>query len=108
MGALIFHIAHRSAAAAARRSDYIPGEFDRDGFVHCSTAEQVPGVAAAYFADAGDLVLLCIDPDRLASPVRWEAATADGPRFPHVYGPINPEAVIDVVSFEPGDPSPPG
>lgn len=102
MRTLIFHIASRSAAATAGGHDYCPEDFDADGFVHCSTAEQVPGTADAYYADAADLVLLCIDPDRLTAPLRWEA-TGDGPRFPHVYGPVNREAVIGVVDFERGE-----
>ncbi|HVE94928.1 MAG TPA: DUF952 domain-containing protein [Acidimicrobiales bacterium] len=100
---MIFHIATRAAAAAAGKQDYRPEAFDVDGFVHCSTAEQVPATADAYYANVGDLVLLCIDPDRLIGPLRWESATDDGPRFPHVYGPLNPDAVVDVVAFERGD-----
>ena len=45
------------------------------------------GVAAAFYADAGDLVLLRIDPDRVPAEVRVE----DG--FPHIYGPIPVTAV---------------
>jgi glutathione S-transferase len=57
------------------------------GFVHCSHPEQLAGVAAAFYADAGDLVLLRIDPDRVPAEVRVE----DG--FPHIYGPIPVTAV---------------
>lgn len=57
------------------------------GFVHCSYAEQLAAVAAAFYADAGDLVLLRIDPARVPAEIRVE----DG--FPHVYGPIPVAAV---------------
>jgi glutathione S-transferase len=57
------------------------------GFVHCSYPEQLAGVAAAFYADAGDLVLLRIDPARVPAVIR----VGDG--FPHVYGPIPVAAV---------------
>ena len=57
------------------------------GFVHCSYPDQLAGVAAAFYADAGDLVLLRIDPARVPAETRVE----DG--FPHVYGPIPVAAV---------------
>jgi uncharacterized protein (DUF952 family) len=57
------------------------------GFVHCSYPQQLAGVAAAFYADADDLVLLRIDPARVRAGIRVE----DG--FPHVYGPIPVAAV---------------
>jgi glutathione S-transferase len=60
------------------------------GFVHCSFAEQVEPTRRRWYADRDDLVLLTVDPDRLAADVRVE----DG--FPHVYGPLDLDAVIDV------------
>jgi hypothetical protein len=44
------------------------------GFIHCSYAHQVAGVANAFYADLQDLVLMVIDPTRLAAPLRPEAA----------------------------------
>jgi len=57
------------------------------GFVHCSYPDRLAGVAAAFYADAADLVLLRIDPDRVPAEIRVE----DG--FPHVYGPVPVAAV---------------
>ncbi|MFN8074100.1 MAG: glyoxalase superfamily protein [Kineosporiaceae bacterium] len=65
-----------------------------DGFVHCSTAEQVPRTAARFFADAGPLVVLAVD-ETLLPDVRWEVS-GSGERFPHVYGPLPIGAVLDV------------
>ena len=70
---------------------------------------QVLPVARQFYAGQSGLVLLAIDPSRLTSVLKWEPA-ADGPvppafpatqRFPHVYGPINLEAVVRVLDFEP-------
>jgi glutathione S-transferase len=69
---------------------------DEVGFVHCAFADQVPGVADRYYRGAGEVVLLTIDPARLASPVRLEAAEAGGEAFPHLYGPLPVDAVVAV------------
>jgi len=73
----------------------------QEGFVHASTAEQLPGVAAAFYRDAGPLVLLVLDVGALeaaGSPVRWEVPDGAPPAsgaFPHVYGPVPVAAVVD-------------
>ena len=77
-----------------------------EGFIHCSTPEQVVKVANHYYQGQTGLVLLCIDESKLQAELRFEAP--DGPaiegenRFPHIYGPLNTNAVTDVLDFEPG------
>lgn len=67
-----------------------------EGFIHCSTADQVQGVLERYYAGRKELLKLTIDPARLSSPLKFELAPSVNEEFPHVYGPINPEAVISV------------
>ena len=93
----LWHLAEGADWAAATRT----GWYERStrgqslaevGFVHCSYPDQLAGVAAAFYADAGDLVLLRIDPARVPAEIRVEGG------FPHVYGPI---PVAAVTSAEP-------
>ncbi|WP_019811333.1 DUF952 domain-containing protein [Saccharomonospora halophila] len=75
------------------------------GFVHCSDPGTVHFPADRLYAGRTDLVLLRLDPARLDVPVRWEPADPPepgAPWFPHVYGPIPPEAVVSVHPFPPG------
>lgn len=83
---------------------YLPSGFAAGRFVHCALEASVLAVANDYFADVRDaLLLLRIDPDRLTSPTRYEAAApvpdagtshvATSPVFPHVYGPIDNAAI---------------
>ena len=57
----------------------------RDGFIHFSSARQVPGTAEKHFADERDLVLLAVDSATLGAVLRWETSRG-GEKFPHLYG----------------------
>jgi uncharacterized protein (DUF952 family) len=84
-------------AAEPYRADSLP----REGFIHCSFAEQVAWAANRFYSDAEDLLLLHIDPERLTSPVREEPCET-GEIFPHIYGPLNREAVVRVEALTRG------
>ena len=95
----IFHITTATewdAAVVAGR--YTAPSLDDEGFIHTSTAAQVPGTAARYYADVPDLVLLEIDPDAVAAEIRWE--DSHGESFPHIYGPLEVTAVLGVRPFD--------
>jgi uncharacterized protein (DUF952 family) len=81
----------------------------QEGFIHASTTVQVPGVLAGFYADLdpAGLRLLVIDAAALegaGSPVQWDVVPGAPYRFPHVYGPIIPAAVVAVLPLggEPG------
>ena len=104
MSELILHATSRSAWSAAQaRGQYFADSLAGEGFIHCSKVDQVLRVANTFFAGQVGLVLLVIDPGRLTSELRWDPG-ADLPTelFPHIYGPINLDAVLQVVDFEPG------
>lgn len=104
-GVRILHFCGRDDWAVAReRGEYHGDTLQTDGFIHCSTAEQVHVPANALARGRTDLVLLEIDPGRLASPLRWEPGDptdAESVRFPHVYDPIPVSAVVAVHDFPP-------
>ena len=62
------------------------------GFIHCSWQEQVAKTFERFYADAGDVLLLEIDPTRLTAPLRADAIPT-GELFPHLYGHLPIEAV---------------
>ncbi|HET9016568.1 MAG TPA: GNAT family N-acetyltransferase [Thermomicrobiaceae bacterium] len=97
----ILHIATREAwERATEAGEYRGDTLVPEGFIHCSTPEQVARVADARYRGRADLILIVVDPRRLRSEVRWEAAP-DGEAYPHVYGPIDRAAVTAVVDFPP-------
>jgi uncharacterized protein (DUF952 family) len=102
---LIYHLTTRAEWESARVAGfYSTASFEEDGFIHCSTAEQLLPVANAFYRDVEEPVVLRIETDLLAAPLRWEAPEPDdhfeGGRFPHVYGPINLDAVAGVTELE--------
>ena len=75
-----------------------------EGFIHASTAAQVPLVAAAYYRDAPDLVLLVIDTERVGPELRYEQVPGQPDPYPHIYGPLNLSAVLETRPFQAPNP----
>ena len=100
--ALLLHITSRAEWDRARFNGvYRSPSLDTEGFIHCSTTEQVVKVANARFQGRDDLVLLCIESSRVQAPVQFDTIET-GERFPHIYGPLNAEAVTRTLRFPPG------
>jgi uncharacterized protein (DUF952 family) len=100
---VILHITKREQWDQAELAGVYHGDtLDSEGFIHCSTLQQVIKVANASFHAQEGLVLLCIAPDRVEAEIRYEGAEG-GERFPHIYGPLNIDAVIKVLGFEPDE-----
>lgn len=81
------------------KSEYLPPEFAQDGFIHCTRgADLALMVANKYYRSVqGEFLLLAIDVNRLTAPLKYEALDPDLPfPFPHLYGPLNCEAVTEV------------
>jgi uncharacterized protein (DUF952 family) len=98
---LILHIVKREVwDKAESEGSYESESLTLQGFIHCSTPEQVIKVANSNFLGKTGLVLLCIDTDKLESSIRFE--TGGYEFYPHIYGPLNLEAVIKAYDFEPG------
>jgi glutathione S-transferase len=91
----IYHIETPSQWRQAADSPYQAESLTAEGFIHCSNRDQVARVANLFYADQAELLVLDIDAGRLASPLRDEDG-GTGEQFPHVYGPINRDAVVAV------------
>ena len=68
-----------------------------EGFIHCSEERQVGGVLERYFEGQTGLIKLLIDTDKLSSKCVYDWSPSSADTFPHVYGPINLDAVIEIV-----------
>ncbi|CBN55305.1 MULTISPECIES: DUF952 domain-containing protein [Kamptonema] len=99
---IILHITHRQQWEEAKQIQAYRGDtLETEGFIHCSTHQQLIKVANKFFFGQKELMILCIDSDRVQSEVKYEEA--DGDSFPHIYGPLNIDAVFKVIEFESGE-----
>ncbi len=98
----ILHITHSEQWEAAKNLGTYRGDtLASEGFIHCSTLAQVIGSANRFFKDRTDLVILSIDVDLVKSEIRYEGAEENN-LFPHIYGELNIDAVIQVIDLESG------
>lgn len=108
MTSRIYHITPRAAWEAAQAAgQYTTPSLASEGFIHFSRADQVDGVYQAFYQGHPNLVLLEVDTARLRADLRWEppahpggapppSLPPDDSLFPHLYGPLNLDAVIAV------------
>jgi uncharacterized protein (DUF952 family) len=97
----IYHLVLRRVWEENADRPYRAESLAGEGFMHCSFAEQVAWAANRFYAEAVDLLLLHIDPEHLTSPVREEPCDT-GEIFPHIYGPLNRDAVVKVEAMTRG------
>jgi uncharacterized protein (DUF952 family) len=109
---LILHIARPDEwREALAKSEYRGNTLETEGFIHCSTPAQIVRTANKYYSGQTGLLLLCIESDLVRSTVKFEPpidpqthqpvpGAAD--LFPHIYGPLNTDAVFKTVAFSPG------
>ncbi|APU39654.1 DUF952 domain-containing protein [Streptomyces sp. NPDC056254] len=104
---MIFHIVPLADWTAAPDLPYAPPSLESEGFVHCSAdRETALGIADTHYrAEPGTLLAVELDEEALTAEVRREGDSAVG--FPHVFGPLNREAVVRVweVVRTPGAPA---
>jgi uncharacterized protein (DUF952 family) len=95
--AIIYHVTQKKAwQNALTNGAYTAPSLVDEGFIHCSQVQQVAGVLERYFANQTHLVKLVIDTDKLESELLYEFAESVSDTFPHIYGPINLDAVVAV------------
>lgn len=92
------YIYHITTAAAWEKAQlegaYIADSLAIEGFIHCSTQDQVAGVLDRYYKGQTNLVKLTIEKSKVTSPLIFELATSINEVFPHIHGPIDLESVI--------------
>ncbi|HTX80884.1 MAG TPA: DUF952 domain-containing protein [Streptosporangiaceae bacterium] len=104
---VIYHIATESDWAQAQAD----GEYTtstrgstlaEQGFIHGSTAGQVAPVANMIYKGLPGLLVLVIDTDRVRPEIRYERVAGWDEPFPHIYGPLNADAVVVTRRLDPG------
>ncbi|MFW6378033.1 MAG: DUF952 domain-containing protein [Bacillota bacterium] len=98
---MITHITERAAWEQAKETGVYRAEsLETEGFIHCSTMRQVLGLANKLYQNQEDLVLLIIDENKVNSDIKYEDLHKTGQSYPHIYGHLNTEAVVNVCDFQ--------
>lgn len=99
---IIYHIVPASDWQAAQvQGRYEAPRLATEGYIHCSTRAQVVGVANARFRGVRGLLLLAIDESSVRSEIRYENLEGGETLFPHIYGPLETDAVSATYDFPP-------
>jgi uncharacterized protein (DUF952 family) len=98
---LVFHIAQRAEWEAADLADpgYAPEAFAAEGFIHCSTRDQVLASGERHLPGHQDLLLVALEADDLGADLRFEPSPSVGQDFPHLYRRILRGDVRGLASF---------
>lgn len=95
---MIVHIcARKTWHAALDAGIYAADTLAVEGFIHFSKPDQALFVANRYYPGQNELVILWVEKERLTSDLRWESSDED--MFPHVYGPLNLDAILAVTEL---------
>jgi uncharacterized protein (DUF952 family) len=98
---MVYHILTSVDWERARsKSTYMPAAFEQEGFIHLCEEDQIAGVIARYFPEPGNLVVLCIESRQLKAELRYENLLGGDELFPHLYGSLNLDAVLEVLPIE--------
>ncbi len=84
---------------AMEEGSYQPSSLQLEGFIHFSTPQQVVKTAGRYYMNQTGLLLLLVEPTQLTAELRYEMPANAAELFPHLYGPLNMDAVVDVQPF---------
>jgi uncharacterized protein (DUF952 family) len=92
----LLHVALPEAWESQRATGrYRPAGFEKEGFIHCCHPRQLERVLRDHFKDVDEVLLLVLDRALIASEIKYERAAND--EYPHIYGPIEPVAVLEVI-----------
>ena len=99
---MLWHITTPTAWEKAQNGgEYRADSLQSEGFIHCSTTAQIAATANRFYAGQTGLIALAIDENKVKASIRYEDFNA-GDLFPHIYGPLNLDAVTVAIDYEPG------
>lgn len=94
----IYHVTTMNEWEAAQANQsYLPKDYAKEGFIHCCIERQVDGVLERFYQGQNGLVKLKIEKAKVQRPVLFELAEDLDELFPHIYGPLNLDSVVEVI-----------
>jgi len=98
--ATIYHITTRKEwKEAEKKGVYESASLKEEAFIHCCDLQQMRAVLKRYYEGQKGLVALLLETEKLSHPLKYEQSPSVKEMFPHVYGPINLDAVEEVIDL---------
>lgn len=98
---MIYHILKKSVWDSFKNSVYYKSHsLDREGFIHCSFENQVLKVANTLYKGSNDLLVLCINEEKVSDNLKVEDLYHLNEEYPHIYGEIPLNSIEKVVTLE--------
>lgn len=99
--AYIYLLRSKADYEAGLRAGFIDdASLKTSGFIHASPQDQLTRVANKYYRSITEVICCVIETAKVDAVIKWEPAT--GGLYPHIYGPLNMDAVAWVVPLVPG------
>lgn len=94
---MIYHVVSRPLWQQALQLGYYEApSLAAEGFIHLSKQEQVTGVLQRYYKNTAGLLLLHVEESKLTAPVKYELSPSVNEEFPHLFGRLNLDAVVEI------------
>jgi len=98
---ILFHITTRKELnECQKQGNYEPESLETEGFIHCSSGSQLQETANRLFPGKDKILLLVIDATTLRESLKYEKDQETGEEFPHIYGPLHTNAIIDKIDIK--------
>lgn len=99
---IIFHVVPQQQWKEKSHAGlYKPDTLEEEGFIHCSSGKQVEETANRLFKGQRKIYLLVIDVSTVEPRVTWEKPDDKDVEYPHIYGPLNTDAILDRITLHP-------
>lgn len=100
----IYHLLHENQWRQTKGMDfYAPSSLEKEGFIHCSTKDQILATANRRYLGSTDLLVLVINPEKVTAKIVYEDLRGSGEKHPHIYGKLPIAAVESVTPIKPGE-----
>lgn len=97
---MIYHVVTKNLWKQALQQGYYEAtSLSIEGFIHLSKKEQVEGVLQRYYQNVPELLLLHVDENKLVAELKYELSPSVNELFPHLYGQLNLDAVVEVTAL---------
>lgn len=99
---MIYHIVKKKEFRNSQKEgQYYPESLEKEGYIHCSTSNEIEKTANTHFKGQHSLYLLIIDELRVKEEIRYQEVEDRKEKMPHIIGPLNIDAILDKIVLTP-------